>query len=202
MTNSPDTPQPRPPKKPPRRHHRAWGWLVVLVVVILVVGGVFGTLLVSNAVTTSKYADSITSDDNVGSLSCSILGSSPVPIVSGTSFASLRHGVGWYEGSALPGQVGNFAVAGHRLGWGQPFAHLDRLQVGDQLQVTAQGTTYTYTVITGPTVVSDKQSDALASVPAAAGRVPSKALLTLTTAASLLPSPHRLVVVAELTSTK
>ena len=47
------------------------------------------------------------------------------------SDASLEKGPGHYAGTALPGQIGNFAVAGHRVGKGEPFLNLDHLQPGD-----------------------------------------------------------------------
>ena len=46
----------------------------------------------------------------------------------GVTLDDLAKGVGHYPRSALPGRVGNFAVAGHRATNGEPFASLDRLQ--------------------------------------------------------------------------
>ena len=45
-----------------------------------------------------------------------------VPIVEGVSLADLAEGVGHYPDTALPGEVGNFSVAGHRATNGEPFA--------------------------------------------------------------------------------
>ena len=58
-----------------------------------------------------------------------------VPVVQGVSLPDLSRGVGHYPSTALPGQVGNFAVAGHRATHGEPFAHLDLVKVGDSLVV-------------------------------------------------------------------
>ena len=174
---------------------RYWSWLVVLIAIVVVAGGGISGLAVTNLVATSRYSDT----QGIGTLSIPRLGTDySVPIVSGTSLADLRQGVGWYDGTASPGQVGNFALTGHRLGWGQPFADLGALQVGDEITVTTADATYTYTIVTGPTIVSDNESDILAPVPGDADRTATKALITLTTAASLLPSPDRLVVVGEL----
>ena len=52
-------------------------------------------------------------------------------VVQGTKDADLEKGPGHYVGTALPGQVGNFAVAGHRVGKGEPFLNLDHLRPGD-----------------------------------------------------------------------
>ena len=62
-----------------------------------------------------------------------------VPIVTGTSLAVLSRGVGHYQSSAMPGQVGNFAIAGHRITHGQPFARLLELTKGDQIIVETLG---------------------------------------------------------------
>ena len=40
----------------------------------------------------------------------------------------LEKGPGHYPATALPGQIGNFAVAGHRVGKGEPFLNLDQLR--------------------------------------------------------------------------
>ena len=180
----------------PKHEKRYWSWLVVLIAIVVVIGGVIGGLAVTNLIATSRYADA---SGDVGTLSIPRLGSDySVPIVSGTSLADLRQGVGWYEGTASPGQIGNFALTGHRLGWGQPFADLGTLHVGDDIVVRTNDGTFTYTVITGPTIVSDNDTDILAPVPGGPDRTPTKSLITLTTAASILPSPDRLIVIGEL----
>ena len=182
------------------RARRPWGWLFALIGLALLVGGGVSAYAISNAMAAGHYADRIADGNYVAVLSIPRFGSDyAVPIVSGTSWASLRQGAGWYEGTAGPGQYGNFAVAGHRLGWGQPFADLDTLELGDVIRLTTADATYTYRVTTPPTVVSGDQTDLLSAVPAAPGRHPVKALITLTTAASILPSTERLIVIAELT---
>ena len=45
-----------------------------------------------------------------------------VPILEGVDLEFLAKGVGHYPQTALPGRVGNFAVAGHRATNGEPFA--------------------------------------------------------------------------------
>ena len=42
-------------------------------------------------------------------------------VVEGTAQEQLAQGPGHYAGTALPGEPGNFAVAGHRVGRGSPF---------------------------------------------------------------------------------
>ena len=65
----------------------------------------------------------------------------------GVSEADLKKGPGLYPGSAAPGQLGNIAIAGHRTGWGAPFADLDELAPGDVVSVEdPQGAVFDYEV--------------------------------------------------------
>jgi len=68
-------------------------------------------------------------------------------IVQGTDDASLERGPGHYEGSSLPGQIGNFSMAGHRVGKGEPFLNLDQLVPGDPVIVQTAGNWYVYQVL-------------------------------------------------------
>ncbi len=54
-------------------------------------------------------------------------------MVEGVESEELALGPGHFPGTAMPGQVGNFAVAGHRATNGEPFAHLDTLEPGDKV---------------------------------------------------------------------
>ncbi len=67
-------------------------------------------------------------------------------IVQGTSPADLEKGPGHYVGTALPGQPGNFAVAGHRVGKGEPFLNLDHLRAGDAVVVQTESTWFVYRI--------------------------------------------------------
>ena len=81
-------------------------------------------------------------------------GSSQAPVTSSALFiepsvseADLTRGPGHYPGTAKPGEKGNFAVAGHRTGWGEPFADLDALEPGDLVKVEDRsGRAFTYEV--------------------------------------------------------
>lgn len=68
-------------------------------------------------------------------------------IVEGTDDADLERGPGHYSNTALPGQIGNFALAGHRVGKGEPFLNLDQLQPGDAIVVQTRGNWYVYRVL-------------------------------------------------------
>jgi sortase A len=67
-------------------------------------------------------------------------------IVEGTSTADLIKGPGHYPGTALPGQIGNFAVAGHRTTYEHPFYSINRLRVGDPIVLETRTRWLTYTV--------------------------------------------------------
>jgi sortase A len=55
-----------------------------------------------------------------------------VPVVEGTDDPALDYGVGHVEGTALPGEVGNVALAGHRDGF---FRGLKDVVVGDTMEL-------------------------------------------------------------------
>ena len=51
-------------------------------------------------------------------------------IVEGTGTEDLKRGPGHYPGTAMPGQVGNFVVAGHRTTYGAPFNRSTTIKAG------------------------------------------------------------------------
>jgi sortase A len=69
-------------------------------------------------------------------------------IVEGTGYEDLKRGPGHYPETALPGQVGNFSVAGHRTTYGAPFNKLDVLRPGDAIVLETKTKWFTYTVRT------------------------------------------------------
>src|SRR6202034_3278497 len=87
-------------------------------------------------------------------------------IVEGTDESALDKGPGHYDGTALPGQIGDFAVAGHRVGKGEPFLNLDKLQPGDAVVVETATNWYVYRVF-GDTA-SNNLSVSAATAPAGA----------------------------------
>ena len=54
----------------------------------------------------------------------------------GVGLDVLKDGPGHYEGTPLPGEEGNAAIAGHRTTYGQPFHNLDQLGPGDEIIIT------------------------------------------------------------------
>jgi LPXTG-site transpeptidase (sortase) family protein len=74
------------------------------------------------------------------------LGLADLVVVEGTSSGDLTHGPGHLRSSVLPGQAGVSVVYGRVLTYGDPFAHLMRLQRGDKITVTTGQGISTYTV--------------------------------------------------------
>ena len=78
-------------------------------------------------------------------------------VVEGTSEADLSKGPGHYSGTAMPGQAGNVAIAGHRTTHGAPFNRLGQLAPGDRIIVTTTfGQSWTYIVSAAPVAVSPR----------------------------------------------
>lgn len=71
----------------------------------------------------------------------------PYTVLEGTDQETLAVGPGHYVGTAMPGERGNFAVAGHRTGRGAPFGDLDQLESCDALVVETSTDWYVYRVL-------------------------------------------------------
>ncbi len=68
-------------------------------------------------------------------------------IIEGTSTEDLYVGPGHYSGTQLPGQPGNFSVAGHRVSKGSPFNELGLLSSCDAMVIETQTNWYVYRVL-------------------------------------------------------
>jgi sortase A len=76
-------------------------------------------------------------------------------VVSGTDADQLSQGPGHYVGTAVPGQAGNVAIAGHRTTNGAPFNRLGELVRGDRvILTTTSGEHLTYVISGTPQAVS------------------------------------------------
>ncbi|MFF8786781.1 sortase [Streptomyces sp. NPDC015125] len=125
------------------------------------------------------------------------------PVYEGVGSQQLRAGVGHFDGTAEPGQIGNFGLAGHRSGVADPpFRDVDRLKLGSSIKVTAADRkTYTYAV-TRIRVVEPSNVNVLLPVPGNPNTVPTKAKLTLVTCWPATGHSKRVIVEADLTSSK
>ena len=119
-------------------------------------------------------------------------------VVEGTNPDELEDGPGHYAGSAMPGEQGNFAMAGHRVGRGSPFLALDVLRPGDPVVVETVDSWHVYRVTT-TTVVDPSESSVVAPTPGgAADGEATGAFLTMTTCHPKFSTRERLVVHGEL----
>lgn len=68
-------------------------------------------------------------------------------IIQGTSASDLSRGPGHYTRTQNPGDKGNFALAGHRVGRGAPFNDLGYLKTCDSIVVETRESWYVYRVL-------------------------------------------------------
>jgi len=127
-----------------------------------------------------------------------------IPILEGVTPATLNDGVGHYPGTDNPGEIGNFAIAGHRITHGQPFAKLLSLQAGDSVVVETREAIYTYVLDDAPKdlTVKDTATWVVDAVPGKTDVEPTEALITLTTCQDLFRSPDRSVGFGHLDTTQ
>lgn len=123
-----------------------------------------------------------------------------VVVVEGTTGNALRAGAGHYVDSALPGDLGNVAIAGHRTGFGEPFRHIDKLRAGDEIVLETPIGRYTYRVIApfdghpNPWITGPKDFSVIGPT--------AEPSLTLTTCDPPHTSLNRLIVRASLVKTE
>jgi sortase A len=121
-------------------------------------------------------------------------------IAEGTSVSKVLNtvGIGHYLGTAMPGEVGNFALAGHRAGNGGPMRLIDRFQIGDQLTVETANGIFNYRYLQS-TIVSPEAVGVIAPVPEGLkGAVANGKYLTLTTCTPIYVNTDRYVAWFEL----
>ena len=109
-----------------------------------------------------------------------------VVVVEGTTPSALRAGAGHYADTALPCDIGNFGVAGHRTTFGKPFVNLDQLKSGDTIRVETPIGGCEYQVSKSPWVVAPDEMSVLDATPDKA--------LTLTTCHPKGSAKERLIV--------
>ncbi|TKJ23405.1 class E sortase [Blastococcus sp. CCUG 61487] len=135
-------------------------------------------------------------------------------ILEGTSETVLAQGPGHYAGTAMPGEQGNVALAGHRVGKGSPFLELDLLQAGDPIVVETVDSWFVYRVlgdaatgdldadpsgIPGRHIVRPTDIEVISPTPEAAASAPATgAYLTLTTCHPEYSARQRLIIHARL----
>jgi sortase A len=119
-------------------------------------------------------------------------------VVNGVRPEDIRYAPGHYPDTALPGQVGNFSVAGHRIT--KIFWRIDELKAGDVIGVETRDSWFVYKVTTQE-IVKPSAVEVVAPVPDQPGVKATKPLLTLTTCNPKYNNYQRLIVHAQLVQT-
>ena len=122
-------------------------------------------------------------------------------IVEGVSRDDLRKGPGHIPGTALPGQIGNFVVSGHRTTYGAPFNRLDEIKPGDAIVLETQTTWYVYRE-TKEITVAPSAYWVTDPVPGQPGVHATQRMLTFTTCNPKYSASQRLVLFGQLETSR
>jgi sortase A len=114
------------------------------------------------------------------------------PVREGVGTSELADSLGHYPGTAMPGAVGNAAFAGHRSGWGAPFAPIVDLQVGDSIYVETEEGWYRY-IYRSMEYVMPTGVEVLEAVPSVPGLQPTDRIITLTSCNPPLTAAERVI---------
>ena len=115
-----------------------------------------------------------------------------LPLVQGVGPDELAQGIGHYVGTAMPGEIGNFATAGHRATHGEPLRDIDQLEKGDQVIVETSTDWFTYE-LGESTIVSPSDVWVIDPVPGKPDATPSEAIITLTSCNPRWASTERFI---------
>jgi sortase A len=130
-----------------------------------------------------------------------------IPIQQGTSDSVLAEGYGHFSSTANPGEVGNYALAAHRITHGQPLRDMPSLRPGDIVVIATRARTFTYRMTTNPNQLIVPRTDVwvlapLPRNPATGGAQPDQRagqrLITLTTCSELFHTNDRMVAFGQL----
>lgn len=117
-------------------------------------------------------------------------------IAEGTSMNEVLNkvGIGRYRTSSLPGEIGNFALAGHRAGNGGPFRNIDQFQAGDLVYVETAEAVFTYRYLETKVVAPDEVGVIAAFPEGMSVQTSNDKFLTLTTCTPIYINTERLIV--------
>ncbi|MEV6842077.1 class E sortase [Actinoplanes sp. NPDC051411] len=118
-------------------------------------------------------------------------------VVNGVLPDNIKYAPGHYPDTAMPGQIGNFSVAGHRIP--KIFWRINELKNGDVIAVETRDSWFIYKVY-NQEIVSPSAVQVVEPVPDQPGVKPTKAVLTLTTCNPKGNNYQRLIVHAQLAS--
>ncbi len=117
-------------------------------------------------------------------------------IAEGTSLEKVLNtvGIGHYQSTQMPGEVGNFAIAGHRAGNGGPFRNIDKFVAGDEIYVETATKRFTYRFLESK-VVSPSDLNVIDAQPSElTQKSVSGKYLTLTSCTPIYVNTNRIIV--------
>lgn len=124
-----------------------------------------------------------------------------VPVLEGMTDEVLSSGYGHFRDTADPGEVGNYALAAHRVTHGEPLRRMPELRPGDEVIVETAEATFTYEIDTDPNelvipftgvwVLDDVPRNPDGGVQPA--QQPGQRLITLTTCSELFHTDDRMI---------
>jgi len=125
-----------------------------------------------------------------------------MPLLAGATEENLARGITWFPETARPGQLGNFAIAAHRVTHGEPFSRFLELRAGDEVVVETRTHIYTSRLSAdGDSQVVDMgETWVLDPVPGKPDAAPQQHLITLVTCAEIFHTDNRNVVTGVLQS--
>lgn len=103
-----------------------------------------------------------------------------------------KGGAGHYPDSQMPGEVGNFAIAAHRDGWGSAFININELHLGDAIYVETRDGWYTYR-FRGLEYVTPFGVGVIDPIPQVTGATATDRLITLTSCNPLYIASERII---------
>jgi len=110
-------------------------------------------------------------------------------VVKGAKPRTLQRGPGWIATTNLPGPIGNCAISGHRTTYRAPFRRIDRMALGDVIDLYSPYRRYRYKVVKTFTV-RPRQVEVI--------RPTARPTLTLTACHPPYSAAYRFIVQAEL----
>ena len=77
------------------------------------------------------------------------------PLHQGMTLTAIDRGPSQWPGTALPGELGNMVIAGHRTTYSRPFLDLDLVEPGDEMRVETGEGTFRYLAVSTEVVGDD-----------------------------------------------
>jgi sortase A len=115
------------------------------------------------------------------------------PLVQGTGADVLDTlGLGHYAKTSMPGEIGNFAIAGHRQTHGAVLDNIDKLVPGDKIYVQTQTAYYVY-VYRNNEIVIPSQIQVLLPVPMTPELPATQPVMTMTSCNPRFGSQERII---------